>query len=109
MRRLMLYQEYLRPYRKILAEAALAAAIDYLFELGIRRIYYHDFETGCRLKGIELDWAPPRSLYTDLPKRFCMQRTEQGPSFLIWQRRVRKRLEQAQSPAFYLLDLESIH
>ncbi len=105
MARLERYQESLKPYRKIWAEAALAAAVDYLAELGIRHIYCHEYETGCRLKNIDPEWGPPRSLYTELPKRFCMQRVRQGPDFLIRQRGVRRRLSKIKAPAFFLLDL----
>ena len=44
-------------------------------------VYYHTFKTGIRFKNIA--WtAPPRSLYTDLPRKFCFRETTQAPMFL---------------------------
>lgn len=61
----------------------LAAAIKVLREdLNIKRIFYHSFESGNILKGFEGDWLPPRSLYTQLPKRFCFQPTNEAPAML---------------------------
>ncbi len=72
----------LSPHLKIWDEAMLAAAIWFLREeIGIHRIYYNTFETGRRLKHI--DWsAPPRSIYTALPRKFCFEKCNDPPSFL---------------------------
>ena len=61
----------------------LAATIWFLREeIGISRIYYHTHEYGAQLKRIR--WGlPPRSLYTSLPRRFCFERTEEAPEFLV--------------------------
>ncbi len=69
-------------HKQIWSEAMLAAAIWFLTEeIGIGHIWYHDYETGAWLKNI--GWAkPPRSLYTDLPKRFCFERTTAAPAFI---------------------------
>ncbi len=73
----------LAAYETTWDEAMLTAAVWFLSEeIGIRKIYYHSFETGRKLKGIEADWAPPRSLYTKLPRRFCFEATEEAPSFI---------------------------
>jgi RNA polymerase subunit RPABC4/transcription elongation factor Spt4 len=73
----------------------LAAALDFLVrELGIYRIWFHDHETGVRLK--QIVWSkPPRSLYTDLPHRFCFTRTNAAPDFVMSgvQKPVRQRLK----------------
>ena len=60
----------------------MTAAIWFLKEeLGIHRIFYNTFETGIRLENI--DWgAPPRSMYTTLPRRFCFKECEEPPVFL---------------------------
>ena len=103
------YLRWLRAYEKIWDEAALAAAIGYLeASVGIQTFYYHRHESGCHLKGIEPDWAPPRSLYTDLPKRFCMEPFEELPPILRSSyRKIRKRLNRSGcSPSFYRLALE---
>jgi hypothetical protein len=82
-RQLDLYIEtVLRPYIDIWDEAMLAAAIWFLREeLGIRRIFYHTFESGIELKRIAGP-SPPRSLYTSLPRRFCFREVNQKPAFL---------------------------
>ncbi len=85
-------EQVLGVYRRIWAEAMLTAAIWFLWEeIGIHHIWYHDHETGARLKRIR--WhKPPRSLYTDLPKRFCFLHTSEVPDFII--ERAQKRLKQ---------------
>lgn len=63
-------------------EAMLTAAIRFLVsEVGIRTIFYHTATTGSFLKRIT-GTNPPKSLYTDLPKRFCFDETEEVPGFL---------------------------
>lgn len=63
-------------------EAMLAATVGFIVnELGIRRIFYHSPESGARLKGYGAAKAPT-SLYTDLPKRFCFERTTELPAFI---------------------------
>lgn len=69
-------------HRRLWSEAMLAAAIWFLTEeIGISWIWYHDFDTGARLKKITCT-KPPRSLYTDLPKRFCFERVNAAPALL---------------------------
>ena len=83
--RIETYVEHvLRPHAVVWDEAMLAAAIEVLrSRLKIRRIFYYDFETGNRCKGIGPNGSkPPRSLYTELPRRFGFERTETVPAFL---------------------------
>lgn len=76
--------QVLEPHLKTWDEAMLSAALWFLREeLGINTIYYHTFEGGCRMKNLDSDFAPPRSLYTNLPKRFCFEETDRRPSFLL--------------------------
>jgi hypothetical protein len=83
-------------YARLWDEAMLAASIRFLRDdLGVHRIYYHTFEGGLRLKRFDrYGLQPPRSLYTDLPRRFCFEQTDQPPRFLRYGpcRRVRKTL-----------------
>ena len=51
-------------------------------EIGINTIFYHTFEGGNFLKGIDYAKKPPRSLNTSLPKKFCFELTNQYPAFL---------------------------
>jgi len=96
-------QDVLRPHVKMWSEAMLSAALWFIREeMGICRIFYHTFETGRWLKGI--DWTPPpRSLYTDLPSRFCFQETANPPSFVMNRRRWS--YEELEKLRFYVLEL----
>lgn len=95
----------LAPYKALWAEAMLAVSIDFIHrELGIDTIYYHEFETGCRVKNIQ-DTRPPRSLYTTLPRHFCFDRTTQAPTFLMADRQFCRRYRKVTRPAWQRLDL----
>ena len=73
----------LKPYRQSWDEAMLSAAIQFIKEdLGIGHIYYHTNTCGYILKNISKDDRPPESLYKKLPKRFCFELVEHGPTFL---------------------------
>lgn len=77
------YDETVKPYAEQWDEAMLSAVIWFLVEeIGIRRIYLHDWDSGARLKSIE-GTRPPRSLYTQLPKRFCFDKVETGPELVF--------------------------
>lgn len=90
----------LAPHAAMWSEAVLAAALEILIgECGLSRIWYHHFATGCEIKNLhKLFWKPPRSLYTDLPKRFCFELTDEPPAFILpaqprWLRRKLERRE----------------
>lgn len=79
-------------YAGIWSEAMLWASIQFIRdELGLRRVFYHSEQSGRLLKGIRWS-APPRSLYTDLPRRFCFTPTREIPHFLEEDREVRQLL-----------------
>lgn len=89
-----LWQEHFSELERSWNEALLSASLWFLVsELGMKRIFYHTFETGSYLKGIT-GRRPPRSLYTDLPRRFCFEETGEVPELLAaekdWKKRVRK-------------------
>ncbi len=76
------HDKILANHRRLWSEAMLAAAIWFLFEeIGIGRVWYHDAETGARLKRIK-HTKPPRSLYTDLPRKLCFDQVRQAPPFV---------------------------
>ncbi|MCC2110901.1 MAG: hypothetical protein KDJ16_02585 [Hyphomicrobiales bacterium] len=83
-------------------EAMLTAALWFLIEeIGISEIYYHDAECGRVLKRIGYS-APPRSLYTVLPRRFCFEKTTEPPDFLtVDEPRRIKALQKAGTLAFW--------
>lgn len=99
------HDEVLQPYLKIWDEAMLAAALWFLrCEIGINRIWYHDYETGAALKRINYT-RPPRSLYTDLPKKFCFQQTDSTPEFLLQDREFYKRHRKLENPQWFYLEV----
>ena len=76
------WEEEMKHHEAMWEEAMMMAALEFLFEeIGMRRVFYHTFELGCRLKGITQSF-PPKSLYTSLPKKFCFQKTGEIPAFL---------------------------
>jgi len=77
------WDQRLRVSRQCWDEAMLCAAIRFIVEeLGIHRIFYHSPLSSQRLKGFGRWSAPPVSIYTDLPKRFCFERTSELPAFV---------------------------
>ena len=83
--------------------AALALSVR---EFGVRRIWMHQPDTGTKLKAID-DIQPPRSLYTDLPKRFGFRPTDRAPDFLYRARgKALANLRRSGRPLFWLLDLD---
>ena len=71
-------------------------------ELGMNNIYYHTFDTGALLKGLNYT-KPPRSIYTDLPKKFCFELTDIAPQFIAENKRAKRRLKAQKKTAFYRL------
>lgn len=80
------------PFITLWAEAMLSAVIQFIrIELGIGNIYYHTHEAGKKLKKVH-GGAPPRLLYSDLPRKFCFQLTDEDPTFIKQDRTfIRKR------------------
>ena len=71
------------PHAAMWSEALLSATLHVLVrEFGINRVWFHDFETGCEIKRLK-QRRPPRALYTDLPRRFCFERTDEPPKFIL--------------------------
>ena len=94
------FERVLSRYAALWAECVLAAAIAFSYErLGLRRVYFHTFEGGNLMKRLE-NCKPPRSLYTDLPVRFCFVETRRAPAALRKDARVKERM-----PSFYALEL----
>ena len=84
-------ERVLRPYAKLWQECALMAALDFVYsEFGIRTVYFHTYEGGLFMKRMRGCFLPPRSLYTDLPERFCFQHTARAPRALRSDPRLRE-------------------
>lgn len=79
-------------YSSIWAEAMLWAAIAFLREeIGLSHIFYHSVDSGQQLKRITGS-LPPRSLYTELPRKFCFEPTHEAPEFLLQDHEAHKTL-----------------
>ncbi|PCJ51105.1 MAG: hypothetical protein COA74_01185 [Gammaproteobacteria bacterium] len=93
----------LNRYSKLWSETMLFSTIRFIKEeLGLSKIFYHTVDTGRHLKN--LVWSlPPRSIYTDLPNRFCFEKVSREPEFILSERKIKKRLKKiTQSSWFYL-------
>jgi hypothetical protein len=84
-------ERHLAPHRERWDEAMLSATLFFLREeLGIAGIWTHTARSGIVLKRIY--GAPPVSLYSDLPKRFCFREGESLPEFLAREKKSVRRL-----------------
>ncbi|GHD60584.1 hypothetical protein [Jeongeupia chitinilytica] len=91
-------------YRKIWAEAMLAATIWFVREeLGLRRLFFHSPESGVLLKRLPSCRQPPRSIYTDLPRQFCFRETGNMPRFFA-----RRQCRRARNAPLYELQLSGV-
>ena len=98
-------ENVLAPFNALWSEAMLTATIEFIYnELGIRTIFYHTHEFGRRLKQISGD-APPRSLYTDLPRKFCFQLTDNDPSFIENDRSFLRKKRQLKKISWYQMSV----
>ncbi len=96
-------QQLIDAQRKIWSEAMMAATLWFAQqELGFSKIYYHTFDTGKVMKKIN-GCAPPRSLYTDLPEKFCFETTKYAPQFIANDSHAKLRLKAANNPQWFLL------
>ncbi|GMV79399.1 MAG: hypothetical protein AMXMBFR7_05830 [Planctomycetota bacterium] len=77
------YAEVIEPHLKIWDEALLLATLLFVRnELGVRRVYYHTPSSSNVLKRFSRYWHPPRSLYTELPRRFGFRETLAPPKMV---------------------------
>jgi hypothetical protein len=91
--------------KKIWAEAMMAATLWFIHcELGLNKVFYNNFETGNKMKGINYR-EPPRSLYTDLPEKFCFKLTQEAPSFITEDKKAQNRLRKIKNAQWYLLTI----
>ena len=94
----------LAPYRQIWAEASMLAALRFVHdELGISTVFYHSYETGIKLKRVV--GKPPRSIYTQLPKRFGFTETHEPPELLRRHKFAKRCVKAIDSPYWYRLQV----
>lgn len=96
------YVDYVKSYNSYWSEAMLMATIDFIVnDLGIKRVYYHTYESGNYFKGL-LEWSrPPRSLYTKLPKSFGFRETQEAPEFWKQNSFMKKRMKKYEGNLFF--------
>lgn len=108
-RRYWQYVNWLRPYQEIWAEALLCATIEFIQnELGIERIFMHTARSGWQVKSMDSDWHAPRSLYSDLPKKFAFKKTWAAPEFLLSAKCYQRLIRKQPDIDFYQLSLQEL-
>lgn len=100
------YIDWFQPYAKLWSEAMLMASLHFLkHEMGIEHVYMHTARSGWQLKHMEKNWQPPKSLYSDLPKKFTFQKTCGAPLFLRDTKPYQKLIRQQPDIDFHYLSL----
>jgi len=103
------YIKWFQPYLKIWSEALLSATIEFIHrELGIERIFMHTAASGWRVKKMSKTRTAPRSLYSDLPKKFAFKRTYAAPEFLLNTRCFTRLIRKQPDIDFYQLSMNEL-
>ena len=98
------FERHIKPLEKVWEEAMLSATLEFLVQqIGVKKVYYHDFETGAKMKQIRYR-LPPRSLYTRLPKQFGFVRTEQAPDLVLNDKFARWKLKKITRPYWNVMN-----
>ena len=103
--KLQTYVEHsLKPYKEVWPELAMSAALRLIREvLGVKRVFYHTFDTGKKLKG--MGSSPPRSLYTQLPRKFGFEETTEAPQMLLRHKFARRCIKAIKDPRWFRLEV----
>jgi len=105
----MKYIAWIQPYQTLWAEALLTATVEFIHrELGIERIFMHTARSGWKVKAMSKTWHAPRSLYSDLPKKFAFKQTYAAPEFLLKERCYQRLIRQQPDIDFYQLSMNEI-
>ncbi len=108
-RRILEFCQWFERYQPIWAEAMLLATIEFIqHELGVNRIFMHTARSGWRVKKMDKDWHAPRSLYTDLPRKFLFKRTFAAPEFLLQERCYKQLIRKNPDIDFYQLSMDEL-
>lgn len=103
------YVDWFQDYDKIWSEAVLMATIWFIkSELGINRIFMHTARSGWQIKKMDKDWTAPRSLYSDLPKRFAFKQTWAAPDFLVATKHYQRLIRKQPDIDFYQLTMNEL-
>jgi hypothetical protein len=104
------YLDWFDAYSKIWSEAMLMASIWFIKEeLGIDRIFMHTARSGWQVKKMDKDWNAPKSLYSDLPKKFAFKQTWSAPEFLLQTKCYRQLIRKQPDIDFYQLHMKELH
>lgn len=103
------YVQWFKAYSQIWSEAMLMASIEFIVnELGLTRLFLHTAQSGWKVKNMDRDWLPPRSLYSDLPKKFAFKRTYAAPEFLLKERCYQRLIRKQPDIDFYQLTVNEL-
>lgn len=103
------YVNHFEPYLKLWSEALLCATIEFIRnELGIERIFMHTAQSGWKVKQMCNTWHAPRSLYSDLPRKFAFKQTYAAPEFLLKDRCYQKLIRKQPDIDFYQLSMDEL-
>ena len=103
------YLNWFEAYSKIWSEAMLMATISFIKEeLGIDRIFMHTARSGWQVKKMSQHWQAPRSLYSDLPKKFAFNQTWAAPEFLLQTKCYQQLIRKQPDIDFYQLHLRKL-
>lgn len=103
------YVKWFEPYIKLWSEALLCASIEFIRnELGIERVFIHTAKSGWKVKRMDKTWQAPRSLYSDLPKKFAFKQTYAAPEFLLQTRSYQKLIRVQPEIDFYQLSMNEL-
>ena len=103
------YVRWFEPYQKLWSEALLCATVEFINrELGLERIFMHTAKSGWRVKKMSKTWHAPRSLYSDLPKKFAFKQTFAAPEFLLQTRCYQQLIRKQPDIDFYQLSMSEL-
>ena len=103
------YVNWFAPYLKLWSEALLCATVEFIhYELGIERVFMHTAKSGWRVKKMSKTWHAPRSLYSDLPKKFAFKQTYAAPEFLLQTRCYQRLIRTQPDIDFYQLSMSEL-
>lgn len=103
------YIDWIEPYRASWSEAMLSATIEFVRkELGIERVFLHTAKSGWKVKKMSSTWHAPRSLYSDLPKKFTFKRTYAAPEFLLETKCYQKLIRKQPDIDFFQLSMDEL-
>lgn len=103
------YVRWMKPYKALWAEALLCATIEFIHkELGIERVFMHTARSGWKVKKMSKTWHAPRSLYSDLPKKFAFKQTYAAPDFLLKERCYQQLIRKQPDIDFYQLSMNEL-